>query len=183
MCSARVVLCCVVRGVVFAVLCVLCCVLCVVCCVCVVCVLCVCVVSVLCVCVVCVSVLCVCCMCVCVLCVCYVCCVCCVCCVCYVCCVLCVVCCFVVCGVWCVVCCVLCVCSQPPPPWYGLVGVGGGAGVCGNGRGPLELSLAGGVVLGGRLGLTRKPFASRIPYNVARAPVLINFNLYFNPYT
>ena len=23
--------------------------------------------------------------------------------------------------------------SQPPPPWYGLVGVGGGAGVCGNG--------------------------------------------------
>ena len=28
-------------------------------------------------------------------------------------------------------------------------------------------------------GLTRKPFASRIPYNVARAPVLIN--LYFKP--
>ena len=28
-----------------------------------------------------------------------------------------------------------------------------------------------------------KPFASRIPYNVARAPVLINLNLYFKPYT
>ena len=26
-------------------------------------------------------------------------------------------------------------------------------------------------------------FASRIPYNVARAPVLINLNLYFKPYT
>ena len=46
--------------------------------------------------------------------------------------------------------------QPPPPPWYGLAGVGGGgAGVCGNGRGPLEL-----------------------PLNVARAPVLINLNLY-----
>ena len=64
-------------------------------------------------------------------------------------------------------------------PWYG------GGRVCGNGRGPLELPLDGGVVLGGRPGLTRKPFASRIPYNVlaARAPVLINLNLYFKPYT
>ena len=44
----------------------------------------------------------------------------------------------------------------PPPPvvWSGRGG-GGGAGVCGNGRGPLEL-----------------------PLNVARAPVLINLNLY-----
>ena len=56
-------------------------------------------------------------------------------------------------------------------------------GVWGNGRGPLELPLDGGVVLGRRPGLTRKPFASRIPYNVARAPVLINLNLYFKPYT
>ena len=43
----------------------------------------------------------------------------------------------------------------PPPPPYGLGGVGGGgggAGVCGNGRG------------------------------LARAPVLINLNLYFKPY-
>ena len=46
--------------------------------------------------------------------------------------------------------------------------------MCGNGWGPLELPLDGGVVLGGRPGLTRKPFASRIPYSVARAPVLIN---------
>ena len=53
---------------------------------------------------------------------------------------------------------------SPPPPWYGRVGVGGGAGVCGKGRG----LGAGAVVLGGRPG---KPFASRIPYNVARAPV------------
>ena len=57
--------------------------------------------------------------------------------------------------------------------WSGRGG-GGGAGV-------LELPLDGGVVLGGRPGLTRKPFASRIPYNVARAPVLINLNLYFQP--
>ena len=66
--------------------------------------------------------------------------------------------------------------------WSGR-GVGGGAGVCGNGRGSLELPLDGGVVLGGRPGLTRKPFARRIPYSVARAPVLINLNLYFKPYT
>ena len=72
------------------------------------------------------------------------------------------------------------------PPWYGLVGVGGGGrwGVRKRaGAEPLELPLDGGVVLGGRPGLTRKPFASRIPYNVARAPVLINLNLYFKPYT
>ena len=28
-----------------------------------------------------------------------------------------------------------------------------------------------------------EPFASRIPYNVARAPVFFNFNLHFKPYT
>ena len=40
--------------------------------------------------------------------------------------------------------------APPPPPWYGLVGVGGGGvvGVCGKGRGPLQLPLDGGVVLG-----------------------------------
>ena len=57
-----------------------------------------------------------------------------------------------------------------PPPcmvWSGRWG--GGAGVCGNGRGPLELPLDGGVVLGGRPGLTCKSFASRKPCNVARA--------------
>ena len=53
----------------------------------------------------------------------------------------------------------------------------------GGGDWRLELPLDGGVVLGGRPGLTRKPFASHIPYNVARAPVLINLNLYFKPYT
>ena len=46
---------------------------------------------------------------------------------------------------------------------------------------PLELPLDGGVVLGGRPGLARKLFASRKPYNVARAPILINLNLYLNP--
>ena len=66
----------------------------------------------------------------------------------------------------------------PPPTWYGLVRVGGGGR---KRRGPLELPLDGGVVLGP--GLTRKPFAGRKPYNVARAPVLINLNLYFKPYT
>ena len=71
----------------------------------------------------------------------------------------------------------------PPPPWYGLAGVGGGGGWRVRKRGPLELPLDGGVVLAGRPGLTRKPFASRIPYDVARAPVLINLNLYFKPYT
>ena len=61
--------------------------------------------------------------------------------------------------------------GPPPPPMVWSVGVGGGGvGVCGNGRGaePLELPLDGGVVSGGRPGLTRKPFASRIPYNVAQ---------------
>ena len=58
--------------------------------------------------------------------------------------------------------------SPPPPPWYGLVGVGGGGVACAERGGDLELPPAGGVVLGGR---PRKPFASRIPYNVARAPV------------
>ena len=64
----------------------------------------------------------------------------------------------------------------PPPPmvWSGR---GGGGGWRVRKRGPLELPLDGGP------GLTRKPFASRIPYIVARAPVLINLNLYFQPYT
>ena len=64
----------------------------------------------------------------------------------------------------------------PPPP---MVWSGRGGGACAETGGGLELPPAGGVVLGGR---PRKPFASRIPYNVARAPVLINLNLYFlNP--
>ena len=67
----------------------------------------------------------------------------------------------------------------PPPPHMVWSGTGGGGGR--KRRGPLELPLDGGVVLGP--GLTRKPFAGRKPYNVARAPVLINLNLYFKPYT
>ena len=66
----------------------------------------------------------------------------------------------------------------PPPPWYGLVGVGGGA--AGMRAGPVGAATG---CCGGRPGLTRKPLASRKPYNVARAPVLINLNLYFKPYT
>ena len=71
---------------------------------------------------------------------------------------------------------------SPPPPamvWSGRGGGGGGL-PCAEKGGGLELPPAGGVVLGGR---PRKPFASHIPYNVARAPVLINLNLYFKPYT
>ena len=33
----------------------------------------------------------------------------------------------------------------------------------------------------GRPGVTRKPYASHKPCNVARAPVSINLNLYFHP--
>ena len=72
----------------------------------------------------------------------------------------------------------------PPPPWYGLVGVGGGGGWRLRKR-PGAVGAAtgwwGGA--GGGPGLTRKPAASRKPYNVGRAPVLINLNLYFKPYT
>ena len=68
--------------------------------------------------------------------------------------------------------------APPPMVWSGRGGGGGLA--CAETGGGLELPPAGGVVLGGR---PRKPFASRIPYNVARAPVLINLNLYFKPYT
>ena len=70
----------------------------------------------------------------------------------------------------------------PPPPmvWSGR---GGGGGWRVRKRGPLELPLDNGVVLAWRPVFTRKPFASRIPYNVARATVLINPNLYFKPYT
>ena len=61
--------------------------------------------------------------------------------------------------------------APPPPPWYGLVGVGGGGGWRVRKRAGV-VGAATGVVLGGRPGLTRKPFARRIPYNVARALTL-----------
>ena len=39
-----------------------------------------------------------------------------------------------------------------------------------------------GLVLG-RPGVTRKPYASHKPHKIAHAPVYINLNLYFKPYT
>ena len=51
-----------------------------------------------------------------------------------------------------------------PPQWYGLV-----------------IRLDGGEVL--RKGVTRKQYPSNKPYNVVRAPLFINLNLYFKPYT
>ena len=56
----------------------------------------------------------------------------------------------------------------PPPPmvWSGGGGVGG---VCEEGSGPL-LPIDGGMVLGAAR-VTRKPYTSHKPYNVARAPV------------
>ena len=39
-----------------------------------------------------------------------------------------------------------------------------------------------GLVLG-RPGVTRKPYASQKPHKIAHAPVFINLNLYFKPYT
>ena len=54
----------------------------------------------------------------------------------------------------------------PPPPngmvWYG---VGGGAGVCGEGWGPLELQLE---KRPDKAGIVRKPCASHKSYNVAQ---------------
>ena len=65
----------------------------------------------------------------------------------------------------------------PPPPWYGLVGVGGWRVRKWVGAVGAATGWWGGA--GGRPGLTRKPYS----YNVARAPVLINLNLYVKPYT
>ena len=70
-----------------------------------------------------------------------------------------------------------------PPPWYGLAGVGRGGWRVRKRGGRWSCHWMVGWCLGGRPGLARQPFASRIPYNVARAPVLINLNLYFKPYT
>ena len=55
--------------------------------------------------------------------------------------------------------------------------------MCGEGWG-FGLPLNGGVVLGGGRAHTQAlRTQGRKPYNVARAPVLINLNLYFKPYT
>ena len=67
-----------------------------------------------------------------------------------------------------------------PPQWYGLVGLRGGGGRVRTGMELLLLDV--GLVLG-RPGVTRKPYASHKPHKIAHAPVYINLNLYFKPYT
>ena len=59
---------------------------------------------------------------------------------------------------------------SPPPPrlqWYGLVR-GGGAGVCGEGWGPLELQLEKRPGVTDKAGIVRKPYASHKSYNIAQ---------------
>ena len=58
--------------------------------------------------------------------------------------------------------------SQPPPQWYGLVRGGGGAGVCGEGWGPLELQLEKRPGVTDQASKVRKPYASHKSYNVAQ---------------
>ena len=49
--------------------------------------------------------------------------------------------------------------------WYG---VGGGAGVCGEGWGPLELQLEKRPGVTDKASIVRKPYASHKSYNVAQ---------------
>ena len=58
--------------------------------------------------------------------------------------------------------------SPPPPPqWYGLIrGGGGGAGVCGEGWGPLELQLEKRPGVTDKASIVHKPYASHKSYNV-----------------
>ena len=63
--------------------------------------------------------------------------------------------------------------APPPPQWYGLVrgwGAGGegGAGVCGEGWGPLELQLEKRPGVTDQASIVRKPYASHKSYNVAQ---------------
>ena len=63
--------------------------------------------------------------------------------------------------------------APPPPQWYGLVlgtgwGRGGGAGVCGEGWGPLELQLEKRPSITDQASIVRKPYASPKSYNVAQ---------------
>ena len=64
-----------------------------------------------------------------------------------------------------------CVTSVFHPPngmvWYG-VGGGGGAGVCGEGWGPLELQLEKRPGVTDQASKVRKPYASHKSYNVAQ---------------
>ena len=55
----------------------------------------------------------------------------------------------------------------PPPQWYGLIrGGGGGAGVCGEGWGPLELQLEKRPGVTDKASIVHKPYASHKSYNV-----------------
>ena len=58
--------------------------------------------------------------------------------------------------------------SPPPPPngmvWYGVGG--GGAGVCGEGWGPLELQLEKRPGVTDKASIVHKPYASHKSYNV-----------------
>ena len=58
---------------------------------------------------------------------------------------------------------------SPPPPmvWSG-TGWGGGAGVCGEGWGPLELQLEKRPGVTDQASIVRKPYASHKSYNVAQ---------------
>ena len=58
----------------------------------------------------------------------------------------------------------------PAPPPNGMVwyGVGGGAGVCGEGWGPLELQLEKRPGVTDKASIVRKPYASHKSYNVAQ---------------
>ena len=60
--------------------------------------------------------------------------------------------------------------APPSPPngmvWYGVGG--GGAGVCGEGWGPLELQLEKRPGVTDKAGIVRKPYASHKSYNVAQ---------------
>ena len=60
--------------------------------------------------------------------------------------------------------------APPPRPPNGMVwyGVGGGAGVCGEGWGPLELQLEKRPGVTDKASIVRKPYASHKSYNVAQ---------------
>ena len=71
----------------------------------------------------------------------------------------------------------------PAPHWYGLVGVGGGGGVCGEGR-CLEQQLEGRGLLGAAREGRDLPQALHKPCNAGRVPVFLSIlTCTFNPTT